>query len=166
MTIIDLHFYLWQVGLDQIISYFLVIIGLMVKIMVSRVKKSDLEICCLVRKTRKLLGISQVFLAKALGITPQQLHKYEAGVDRISASMLQAISCVFKCNIYDLLPKSCVASGISVSDNNAIFFQNTKKEEEVDDAMKLLKFFFNLGKEEQSRAIALLSEISSFKKAK
>ena len=64
--------------------------------MVSRVKKDDLEICGLVRKTRKLLGISQVFLAKSLGITPQQLHKYEVGVDRISASMLQAISCIFK----------------------------------------------------------------------
>ena len=94
--------------------------------MVSRVKKSDLEICCLVRKTRKLLGISQVFLAKALGITPQQLHKYEAGVDRISASMLQAISCVFKCNIYNLLPKSHISSGISVSYNNAVFFHHTK----------------------------------------
>ncbi|MBR1429104.1 MAG: helix-turn-helix domain-containing protein [Rickettsiales bacterium] len=133
--------------------------------MVSRVKKDDLEICSLVRKTRKLLGISQVFLAKALGITPQQLHKYEAGVDRISASMLQTISCVFKCNIYDLLPKKSFQSVAAVSDNNSQFFNNGKQEE-VDDAMKLLKFFFNLGKEEQSRAIALLSEISSLKKEK
>ena len=133
--------------------------------MVSRVKKDDLEICGLVRKTRKLLGISQVFLAKALGITPQQLHKYEAGVDRISASMLQTISCVFKCNIYDLLPKKSFQNVVAVSDNNSCFL-NDNKQEEVDDAMKLLKFFFNLGKEEQSRAITLLSEISSLKTEK
>ena len=133
--------------------------------MVSRVKKDDLEICGLVRKMRKLLGISQVFLAKSLDITPQQLHKYEAGVDRISASMLQTISCVFRCNIYDLLPKKSYQGATAVSDNNAHFFNNNSQEE-INDAMKLLKFFFNLGKEEQSRAITLLSEISSLKKEK
>lgn len=133
--------------------------------MVSRVKKDDLEICSLVRKTRKLLGISQVFLAKALGITPQQLHKYEAGVDRISASMLQTISCVFKCNIYDLLPKKSFQSVTAVSDNNSSFYNSSKNcEEEVNGAMKLLKMFLNLGEEEQNRAIALLTEISSIKK--
>ena len=133
--------------------------------MVSRVKKDDLEICGLVRKMRKLLGISQVFLAKSLDITPQQLHKYEAGVDRISASMLQTISCVFRCNIYDLLPKKSYQGATAVSDNNAHFFNNNSQEE-INDAMKLLKFFFNLGKEEQGRVITLLSEISSLKKEK
>ena len=133
--------------------------------MVSRVKKDDLEICSLVRKTRKLLGISQVFLAKTLGITPQQLHKYEVGVDRISASMLQTISCVFKCNIYDLLPKKSFQSVTAVSDNNSSFYNSSKNcEEEVNSAMKLLKMFLNLGEEEQNRAIALLAEISSIKK--
>ena len=131
--------------------------------MVSRVKKDDLEICGLVRKTRKLLGISQVFLAKALGITPQQLHKYEAGVDRISASMLQTISCIFKCNIYDLLPKKSFQNVTAVSDNNSNFLNNGKQEE-VDDAIKLLKCFFNLREEERKKAIALLSEISSLRK--
>lgn len=133
--------------------------------MVSRVKKDDLEICGLVRKMRKLLGISQVFLAKSLDITPQQLHKYEAGVDRISASMLQTISCVFRCNIYDLLPKKSYQGATAVSDNNAHFFNNNSQEE-INDAMKLLKFFFNLGKEEQGRVITLLSEFSSLKKEK
>ena len=45
-----------------------------------------------VRQRRKLLGLSQVSLSESLGITFQQLQKYEKGVNRIGASRLQRIS--------------------------------------------------------------------------
>lgn len=38
------------------------------------------------------VGLTQDKLAKALGITFQQVQKYEKGVNRIGASRLQAIS--------------------------------------------------------------------------
>jgi len=41
-----------------------------------------------VRAARKALGISQTMLADALGITFQQLQKYEKGVNRVSAGRL------------------------------------------------------------------------------
>jgi transcriptional regulator with XRE-family HTH domain len=41
---------------------------------------------------RLMLGMSQSNVADALGVTFQQLQKYEKGVNRISASRLQHIS--------------------------------------------------------------------------
>ena len=41
---------------------------------------------------RLMLGLSQTKLADALGLTFQQVQKYEKGVNRISASKLQHIS--------------------------------------------------------------------------
>lgn len=45
-----------------------------------------------VRMQRILLNMSQEKLGEALGITFQQVQKYEKGVNRISASRLQRIS--------------------------------------------------------------------------
>jgi transcriptional regulator with XRE-family HTH domain len=45
-----------------------------------------------VRMRRLMLGMSQDKLADALGLTFQQVQKYEKGTNRISASRLQAIS--------------------------------------------------------------------------
>src|ERR1700686_2778074 len=45
-----------------------------------------------VRMRRLMLGLSQAQLGEALGIVFQQVHKYENGANRISASRLQGIS--------------------------------------------------------------------------
>jgi transcriptional regulator with XRE-family HTH domain len=45
-----------------------------------------------VRMRRVLLGMSQEKLGEALGLTFQQVQKYEKGTNRISASRLQEIS--------------------------------------------------------------------------
>ena len=45
-----------------------------------------------VRMRRLTLGMSQEALAKQLGLTFQQVQKYEKGTNRISASRLQALS--------------------------------------------------------------------------
>lgn len=45
-----------------------------------------------VRMRRMMLGLSQEKLADALGLTFQQVQKYEKGTNCISASRLQAIS--------------------------------------------------------------------------
>jgi transcriptional regulator with XRE-family HTH domain len=48
----------------------------------------DIEVGARVRLQRKALGLSQTVLADALGLTFQQVQKYERGANRISASML------------------------------------------------------------------------------
>ena len=45
-----------------------------------------------VRQRRVLCGLSQTELANAIGLTFQQLQKYERGMNRISASKLWQIS--------------------------------------------------------------------------
>jgi transcriptional regulator with XRE-family HTH domain len=45
-----------------------------------------------VRMRRLVVGISQEKLGEALGITFQQIHKYERGTDRIGAGRLQQIA--------------------------------------------------------------------------
>lgn len=52
----------------------------------------DVHIGARVRLRRVLLGLTQVTLAAALGLTFQQIQKYERGHNRISASMLWRIA--------------------------------------------------------------------------
>ena len=59
----------------------------------------DLHVGGRVRMRRKLLGVSQEQLADSLGLTFQQIQKYEKGANRISASKLWDIARFFKVDI-------------------------------------------------------------------
>jgi transcriptional regulator with XRE-family HTH domain len=52
-----------------------------------------------IRMRRKALGISQERLAEALGLTFQQVQKYERGANRVSASKLYEIARALKTNV-------------------------------------------------------------------
>ncbi|SCB37561.1 helix-turn-helix domain-containing protein [Rhizobium hainanense] len=52
----------------------------------------DAEVGARIRSRRKLLGISQSSLGERLGITFQQIQKYEKGTNRVGASRLQGIA--------------------------------------------------------------------------
>ena len=52
----------------------------------------DVAVGARVRIRRRWLGLSQTQLANALGITFQQVQKYERGANRVSASMLVKIA--------------------------------------------------------------------------
>lgn len=52
----------------------------------------DLHVGRRIREQRKALGISQGRLAEALGLTFQQVQKYERGANRVSASKLWDIA--------------------------------------------------------------------------
>ncbi len=56
----------------------------------------DLHVGGRVRMRRKFLGLSQTDLADALGLTFQQVQKYERGSNRISASKLFEIGRTLK----------------------------------------------------------------------
>ncbi|MDX3925946.1 MAG: helix-turn-helix transcriptional regulator [Shinella sp.] len=55
----------------------------------------DVHVGGRLRTLRLIRGMSQMDLGRALGITAQQVHKYETGTNRVSASRLQKISEVF-----------------------------------------------------------------------
>ena len=52
----------------------------------------DVAVGARIRIRRRSLGLSQTDLAGALGITFQQVQKYERGANRVSASMLVRIA--------------------------------------------------------------------------
>jgi transcriptional regulator with XRE-family HTH domain len=52
----------------------------------------DIHVGSRVRLRRNMIGMSQEKLGEQLGITFQQVQKYEKGTNRIGASRLQAIS--------------------------------------------------------------------------
>jgi transcriptional regulator with XRE-family HTH domain len=54
----------------------------------------DIHVGSRVRLRRNMLGMSQEKLGEMLGITFQQIQKYEKGTNRVGASRLQAISTV------------------------------------------------------------------------
>jgi transcriptional regulator with XRE-family HTH domain len=59
----------------------------------------DTHVGARIRLRRHLLGISQGKLAKALGVTFQQIQKYERGLNRISASRLHDLACALDTSI-------------------------------------------------------------------
>jgi len=56
----------------------------------------DVHVGSRVRLRRMMLGMSQEKLGESLGITFQQIQKYEKGTNRIGASRLQHIATVLK----------------------------------------------------------------------
>ena len=56
----------------------------------------DVHVGAKVRIRRRFLGLSQTDLANAVGVTFQQVQKYERGLNRISASKLFEIAMALK----------------------------------------------------------------------
>jgi transcriptional regulator with XRE-family HTH domain len=54
----------------------------------------DIHVGSRIRLRRTMLGMSQEKLGEALGITFQQIQKYEKGTNRVGASRLQNISTI------------------------------------------------------------------------
>jgi transcriptional regulator with XRE-family HTH domain len=54
----------------------------------------DVHVGLQIKLRRKSMGVSQSLLADKLGITFQQVQKYEKGVNRVGASRLQAIAAI------------------------------------------------------------------------
>lgn len=65
----------------------------------------DHFIAAAVRERRIAIGVSQNSLAKALGLSFQQIQKYEQGQNRIATSRLIRIARVLDCKITDFIPE-------------------------------------------------------------
>ena len=59
----------------------------------------DVHVGARVRQRRTLLGMNQTILGKALGVSFQQVQKYEKGTNRVSASRLYDLARVFDVSI-------------------------------------------------------------------
>ena len=63
----------------------------------------DIHVGSRIRLRRTMLGMSQEKLGESLGITFQQIQKYENGANRISFSRLVQIARALRCRVVDLM---------------------------------------------------------------
>jgi len=59
---------------------------------VNRANDTDRHVGTRIRERRIMLGLSQQQMADLIGVTYQQAHKYERGINRISAGRLYEIA--------------------------------------------------------------------------
>ena len=64
----------------------------------------DIEVGRRLRSLRRRCGISQDDLARSLGLTFQQVQKYERGTSRLSVSLVVRIACLLYVAPAQLLP--------------------------------------------------------------
>ena len=74
-----------------------------------------------VRLRRKVLGLSQEKLGRKLGITFQQIQKYEKGTNRIGASRLKAISEVLEVPVAYFFPDNATAQAAGLQEEGVAF---------------------------------------------
>lgn len=68
----------------------------------KRPDQTDITVGANIRRIRELRRMSQEKLAAALGVTFQQVQKYERGLNRVSASKLALIAQTLACSLADL----------------------------------------------------------------
>ena len=54
---------------------------------------------------RKTAGLTQQELSDVLGVTAQQIYKYEVGLDRISSDVIYKLAHFFGCDVSVFFPK-------------------------------------------------------------
>ncbi|MEJ5020776.1 helix-turn-helix transcriptional regulator [Ochrobactrum vermis] len=83
----------------------------------------DVHVGSRIRLRRNMLGLSQEKLGESLGITFQQIQKYEKGTNRVGASRLQAISSILNVPVsffFEDAPGSSAQAGFA-EDNEATY---------------------------------------------
>jgi len=105
----------------------------------------DVAIGHRIRERRRRLGISQAGLAEAVGVTFQQIQKYERGANRVSFSRLLEIAHALDCGLANL------AQGLDVDAQPDVRGINDLLA--VEGAMDLLSAYSGIESRELRRAL-------------
>ncbi|UXS01123.1 helix-turn-helix domain-containing protein [Agrobacterium tumefaciens] len=107
-----------------------------------------------VRARRNSLSISQEKLGAAIGVTFQQIQKYEKGMNRIGAGRLQQISDALGTNpafFFDGVPSHGVSSNVD-QDDLLTFMQRA-------DGLRLARLWMKIGDSEARRKLLGVIEL-------
>ncbi len=122
----------------------------------------DVHVGKRLRMRRTLVGMTQEKLAEALGVTFQQVQKYERGINRISAGRLYDLSAVLKTTIAyffeDFNNSKSAIAGLSDNDQDSYNAGETdimSKKETLD----LVRVYYSV--EDPKKRKELLSIIKS-----
>lgn len=90
----------------------------------KRPNPTDVYVGSRIRMRRKMLGLSQEKLGEKLGITFQQIQKYEKGTNRVGASRLQAMSDALEVPVSFFFPESAPSSPAGMQEESATFMMD------------------------------------------
>lgn len=93
-----------------------------------------------VRSRRMSLGMSQEKLAESIGVTFQQVQKYEKGINRISASTLFKISRTLQVEVQFFFEGYQCVEGTHLSEDNALVYENDNAKE----TRNILKAYYKI----------------------
>jgi len=82
---------------------------------------TDIYVGSRIRMRRKMLGLSQEKLGEKLGITFQQIQKYEKGTNRVGASRLQAMSDALDVPVSYFFPEQGPSAPHGMKEESATF---------------------------------------------
>jgi transcriptional regulator with XRE-family HTH domain len=124
----------------------------------------DTHVGSRVRMRRKMLAMSQEKLAKALGLTFQQVQKYEKGMNRIGGSRLQQMSHVLQVPVAFFFEDAPGTSSIFKSDETALTPADVDDFVSSSDGLRLIGAFTRIKSAILRRRIAsLVQEIADDK---
>ncbi|MDX1485382.1 MAG: helix-turn-helix domain-containing protein [Alphaproteobacteria bacterium] len=116
----------------------------------------DAHVGSRVRQRRMLLGMSQEMLGKAVGLTFQQIQKYERGINRIGASRLFTLSKVLNVPIsffFEEMPRALAAAGSKArgfAESSVAFEADPMANRET---AELVRAYYRIGDAKQRRKV-------------
>ncbi|MGB0670010.1 MAG: helix-turn-helix domain-containing protein [Rhodospirillales bacterium] len=114
---------------------------------VSRATETDRHVGMRIRERRIMLGLSQQQMAEMIGVTYQQAHKYERGINRISAGRLYEIAQVLR------VPVSYFYEGLSEAGDD---YELTPRQRMC---LELARNFSQIQSERHQEAVSQLARV-------
>ncbi|MBL8645327.1 MAG: helix-turn-helix transcriptional regulator [Rhodospirillaceae bacterium] len=111
----------------------------------NRANDIDRHVGIRIRERRVMLGLSQQQMADMIGVTYQQAHKYERGINRISAGRLYEISRVLN------VPITFFYEGLDGREDEGTVGQRQRM------CLELARNFSNIGNEKHQEALSQLA---------
>jgi transcriptional regulator with XRE-family HTH domain len=117
---------------------------------------TDQHVGSRVRMRRMMLAMSQGKLGAALGLTFQQVQKYEKGTNRIGASRLQQISDILRVPVAFFFEGAPIASAPHGSNGSALSMAQIDDFVSDSNGLKLIAAFMRINNAALRRRIVML----------
>ncbi len=126
---------------------------------VRRAGAVDAEIGQKIKVARSMRGITQETLADRLGLSCQQLQKYESGSSRIAVSRLVEVARELRVQVTELLTPSTLAEGTCSTDRaNGYPQQAATRVASAQDLKNLVNAFCEIRNEEARKKILEMAQ--------
>ena len=121
----------------------------------------DIQIGKRIRFRRNLLGITQEGLAKQLGISFQQVQKYESGQNKIYASRLYHISAILKTPITLFFEDESAKMRAGMSDNEQEHFIHNDLMDKSETATLIRTYYEITDKKKRKNIVEMMKDLKS-----